>query len=81
MNPEPLLTPHQAQAVIEEKIEQFGLGALPQVEVTALTDGMWHVRWENVEHVVAPMTQDEWRAWVEENVGSLDPGDLATTES
>lgn len=81
MNPNPLLSPLEAEAVIEEKIEQFGLGVLPRIEVTALPDGNWRVRWENVEHVVAPMTGDEWHAWVEDNVGSLDPGDLATTES
>ena len=81
MNPAPLLTPEEAEAVIGEKIEQFGLGVLPPVEVSALPDGKWRVRWENVEHLVAPMSQDEWHAWVQENVGSLDPGDLATTES
>ena len=81
MKPNPVLSPREAEAVIEEKIEQFGLGVLPRIEVTALPDGNWQVRWENVEHIVAPMTGDEWHAWVEENAGSLDPGDLATTES
>lgn len=81
MSANSLLNPQQAEAVIEEQIEQFGLGVLPRVEVTALPDGNWRVRWEKVEHVVAPMTHDEWHLWVEENIGSLDPGDLATTES
>jgi hypothetical protein len=27
------------------------------------------------------MTMDAWCAWLEENVGSLDAGDLGTTES
>jgi hypothetical protein len=76
-----LLTPREAEAVVEERIERFGLGALPRVTVTPLPDGMWCVRWENVEATVAPMTAQAWHAWLEENVGSLDPGDLETTES
>ena len=76
-----LLTPREAEAVIEARIEQFGLGALPRVNVTQLGDGMWRVRWEDLERTVAPMTQDAWCAWLEENVGSLDAGDLETTES
>lgn len=75
------LTPHEAEAVVEERIETFGLGALPRVTVTPLPDGMWRVRWENLEATVPPMTAEAWRAWLEDNVGSLDPGDLETTES
>ncbi|GAB4466566.1 MAG: hypothetical protein OHK0044_06600 [Burkholderiaceae bacterium] len=75
------LTPHEAEAVVEQRIEMFGLGALPRVSVTPLPDGMWRVRWENLEATVAPMTAQAWHAWLEENVGSLDPGDLETTES
>lgn len=76
-----VLTPREAEAVIEDRIEGFGLGVLPRVAVTALADGTWQVRWEHLERTVAPMTQDAWRAWLEENVGSLDAGDLETTES
>ena len=76
-----LLTPEEAQAVIDQKIEQFGLGVLPRLEVTATADGKWRVRWEQIEHLVPPMSGEAWHAWVEKNVGSLDPGDLATTES
>lgn len=76
-----VLTPREAEAVVEDRIEAFGLGALPRVTVTPLPDGMWRVRWENLEATVAPMTAPAWRAWLEENVGSLDPGDLETTES
>ncbi len=76
-----LLTPREAEAVVEQRIERFGLGALPRVAVTPLPDGMWRVRWENLEATVAPMTAQAWHAWLEENVGSLDPGDLETTES
>ena len=35
----------------------------------------------NVERTVVPMSRDDWRAWLSENVGSLDAGDLETTES
>jgi hypothetical protein len=49
--------------------------------VNELTDGTWRVRWDHLERTVAPMTQDAWHAWLEENVGSLDAGDLETTES
>jgi hypothetical protein len=81
MNDSRLLTPPEAEAVVEDRIEQFGLGALPRVSVAVLADGRWRVRWEHLERDVAPMTQGEWYAWLEENVGSLDAGDLETTES
>ena len=42
---------------------------------------LWQVRWEHLARNVAPMTRDAWCAWLEENVGSLDAGDLETTES
>lgn len=76
-----LLTPSEAEAVVDDRIERFGLGALPHVEVTPIDDDHWRVRWEHVERVVAPMTADAWYAWLEDNVGSLDAGDLETTES
>lgn len=81
MNNDRLLTPREAEAVIEERIEQFGLGALPQVHVTALEDGHWRVSWDSLERTVVPMNYEAWYAWLEENVGSLDAGDLETTES
>jgi hypothetical protein len=77
----PLLSPHEAEAVVEERIEQFGSNALPHVRVTPTDDGMWIVRWEHMEQRIAPMPADAWVAWLEENVGSLDAGDLGTTES
>jgi hypothetical protein len=76
-----VLTPREAETVVEDRIEDFGLGALPRVSVTALTDGTWRVRWEHLERVVAPMSEASWHTWLEENVGSLDAGDLETTES
>lgn len=81
MNDGHLLSPREAEAVIEERIEWFGLGALPRVSVSARDDGMWQVRWDNLERTVAPMDHAAWYAWLEENVGSLDAGDLETTES
>lgn len=81
MNDGRLLTPREAEGVVEERIEQFGLGALPHVEVAELADGTWRVRWEHLERIVAPMTGAAWHAWLVENVGSLDAGDLETTES
>ncbi len=76
-----LLTPREAEAVVDDCIERFGLGALPRVSVTLLGDGTWRVRWDQFERTLAPMTDSAWRTWLEENVGSLDPGDLETTEA
>lgn len=76
-----LLTPEEAEAVVDTRIEQFGLGAMPHVHVIANADRTWHVRWDHMERTVTPMDTESWRAWLEENVGSLDAGDLGTTES
>ncbi len=81
MSEKPLLTPREAELVVEERIERFGLGALPHVSVTALADGTWQVRWDHLARIVAPMTPEAWHACLEENVGSLDAGDLETTEA
>ena len=74
------LTAHQAAAVVTDRIEQFGLGALPSVSVTELADGSWSVRWESLERTVAPMDIEAWTAWLEENVGPLDAESLDTSE-
>ena len=76
-----VLTPREAEAVVEERIEAFGLNALPKVSVTELADGQWRVQWKRLEAVVPPMTASAWCHWLERNVGSLDAGDLETTES
>jgi hypothetical protein len=81
MSEESVLTPREAEAVVEDRIERFGLGVLPRVSVTELADGTWHVQWDRLESIVPPMTQGAWHAWLERNVGSLDAGDLETTES
>ncbi|MGE5526015.1 MAG: hypothetical protein ACM3SS_20050 [Rhodospirillaceae bacterium] len=81
MDEDRLLTPGEAESVIADRIEQFGLGALPRVAVTPLDDGRWRVRWEDLERIVPPMSRNTWCSWLEDNVGSLDAGDLQTTES
>lgn len=81
MSPQGLLTPHEAEAVVDDRIEAFGLGALPKVSVVERGDGLWQVRWDSREAIVSPMTPEHWHTWLEANVGSLDPGDLETTES
>jgi hypothetical protein len=81
MSEESVLSPREAEAVVEDRIERFGLGALPPVSVAELADGTWRVPWDRLECVVPPMTQEAWHAWLETNVGSLDAGDLETTES
>lgn len=81
MSEKSILTPREAEAVIEDRIELFGTGALPRVNVTELADGSWRVQWDRLESVVPPMAEEAWRAWLETNVGSLDAGDLETSES
>jgi hypothetical protein len=81
VNESRLLTPQEAEATVDDRIERFGLGALPRVSVTGLADGQWLVRWEQNERTVMPMTRDAWHAWLEEFIGPLDAGDLVTTES
>lgn len=81
MDEKSVLTPREAEAVVEDRIELFGLGALPRVNVTELADGRWCVRWDRLERIVAPMSQEAWHAWLKRNVGSLDADDLETTES
>jgi len=81
MDEQRLLTPREAEAVVEDRIERFGLGALPHVNVSVSADGLWQVRWEHLSRLVAPMTRGSWCAWLQEKVGSLDAGDLETTEA
>jgi len=81
MNADRLLAASEAEAVVEERIEQFGLGALPRVRVSEMTRGTWRVRWGYHDCIVAAMTAEAWRAWLEDKVGSLEPGMLQTTES
>jgi len=76
-----ILSPEEAEAVVDRRIEEFGPGSLPKVTVRPLEDGRWRVSWDSVEHRVAPMNSAQWHDWLEWNVGSLDPEDLQTTEA
>jgi len=75
------LTARQAEDVVQERIEQFGLGALPELKVSVLADGSWQVRWDDFERIVQPMPLQQWETWLEEHVGPLDAASLQTTES
>jgi hypothetical protein len=75
------LTAREAEQVVEDRIEQFGLGALPDVKIRVDSNGLWHVHWDEYERTVAPMGTRAWSAWLEEHVGPLDAGRLQTTES
>jgi hypothetical protein len=74
------LTPREAEQVVQDRIERFGLGALPDVSVVAQADGSWRVRWDEFERTVSPMTEDAWYAWLEAHVGPLSAEQLQTTE-
>jgi hypothetical protein len=75
-----LLTPQEAQNFVEERIESFGLSAVPRVLVREEPDGRWHVRWESHVRVERPMTMAEWESWLERHVGTVDPERLGTNE-
>jgi hypothetical protein len=75
------LLPREAEQVVQDRIEQFGLGALPDVKVSVRADGLWWVRWDEYERTVAPMNTQAWSAWLEEHVGPLNAEQLQTTES
>src|SRR5512134_62609 len=81
MDSNAILTPHEAEQIVDERIEQFGLGALPHVDIAVVEDGCWRVRWDGIEQTVSPMTDQAWRHWLEEHVGPLDADGLQTTES
>ena len=70
MDEERLLTPREAEAVVEDRIERFGLGALPRVSVTVAADGRWQVRWEHLSRLLAPMTRGAWCACSRSPIGA-----------
>jgi hypothetical protein len=76
----PQFTPEQAQRIVDQRIEQFGLGVLPRTEVRATGDGRWRIRWDDQERITDAMTEAQWRDWFERNVGSLKAERLQTTE-
>jgi hypothetical protein len=81
MNSGKPISAHEAEQVVEDRIEQFGLGALPEVRVAVREDGRWRVQWDRFERVVSPMDAAHWRAWLVEHVGPLDAQGLETSES
>jgi len=74
------LTPEQAQEVVDQLIQVFGLDALPKVTVRPRPDGLWQVRWTHHEAVIEPPSMRSWRRWLERNVGPLNPERLTTSE-
>ena len=77
---EPPLTPVEAEQIVEQRIEEFGLASLPRVQVAATERGEWAITWDEFHRVERPMTATEWRAWLERHVGTLDPERLETLE-
>jgi hypothetical protein len=76
-----LLTPREAEQVVSELIEQFGLGSLPEVAVSVTPNGSWIVAWDTFSRTAHPMDGESWRSWLKEHVGPLDAESLQTTES
>ena len=74
------LTPEEAQDVVAQRIQEFGLSALPPVKVIATERGQWQISWAQFRRLERPMTSRQWRDWVERNVGTLDPERLETLE-
>jgi hypothetical protein len=74
------LTPEEAQVLVEQRIEEFGLSSLPRVRVRDDGHGGWHITWDQFQRSEAPMSAPEWCAWVERHVGTLDPERLETLE-
>jgi hypothetical protein len=74
------LTPEEAQSLVDQRIDDFGLSSLPRVSVVANERGQWQIAWDAFQRVEAPMTAPQWCAWVEQHVGTLDPERLETLE-
>ena len=74
------LTPEEAQSIVDQRIEDFGLSSIPRVQVVADDSGHWQIAWEHFQRIEAPMTALQWRSWLEQHVGSLDPERLETLE-
>jgi len=75
----PTLTPEEAEHIVEQRIQDFGLGAMPQISVS--TEGeYWRITWDGQMRMASPMNEREWLAWLEENVGEVDPERLGSLE-
>jgi hypothetical protein len=74
------LSPEQAQRLVEELSNQYGLGAIPRVYVARLADGDWQIKYNKFVQVHAPMDETEWHAWLERRFGPDFKERLATLE-
>lgn len=74
------LNPAQAEAVVDDLIQTYGLGAYPKVKVSALPSGDWEVRWDGRSMTTEPMTAKKWAAWLRRQIGSISPHRLETLE-
>ena len=75
-HPHPKASPKARQ----QRIQDFGLNSLPRVEVAFTESGDWLITWEEHRRVEPPMTDPQWRQWLERHVGGLDPELLETLE-
>jgi hypothetical protein len=73
------LTAGQAEAVVDDLIETYGLGAYPKVVVTETAPGRWRVEWRGMEVEVAAMSAPQWTEWLRRRVGSISPEKLTNT--
>jgi hypothetical protein len=73
------LTAAEAEAIVEHRIQEFGLGALPQMTI-AEREGRWHICWEGRKRVTSPMSEAEWLEWLETYVGEVSPERLGSNE-
>jgi hypothetical protein len=73
------LTPHEAEQVVEHRIQEFGLGALPPITITQ-REGRWRIQWDGKLRITQPMTEPEWLQWLERNVGEVKPERLESSE-
>jgi hypothetical protein len=73
------LTAAQAEAVVDELIESYGLGAYPKVSVKEYSPGRWRIEWRSMEIETAAMTSTQWTEWLRHRVGSISPEKLTNT--
>jgi len=75
----PKLSAREAEQIVEHRIQEFGLGALPQMRIIE-RGGDWNIAWDGKMRVTRPMSEPEWLAWLEENVGEVKPESLGSLE-
>jgi len=76
----PKLSTEQAERLVEELLNQYGLGSIPQVRVARLADGDWQIKYNKVTFVHPPMSEVEWHEWLDERFGPNLREKLATLE-